>query len=183
MSSEQTFSTHDLRSNAQDYKRDADHKHKWALGESEGKGRASGKTRPARIIQRQMAAMRRETHSHTASLDHRDKLARKHDVLGEQYHSCASGDSSADEDVTEASAAPVPDADITYSFDAPRGPSHGSQILSLALAKAVERFENVETDRLVKTEYEVLDSEGEAIGGGPAKKSKAVKEDDGFVFV
>jgi hypothetical protein len=45
----------------------------------------------------------------------------------------ASDESSADEDVDHASAAPAPDADIAYSFDAQRGPGHGSQILNHAL--------------------------------------------------
>ena len=40
-------------------------------------------------------------------------------------------DSSAEEDVREASAAPEPDAGYTYSFDAPRGPGKGSQILGM----------------------------------------------------
>jgi len=49
MSSEQTFSTSDLRSAAQDYKRDATRKHKWALGTAETTGRlAGGKLRPHR---------------------------------------------------------------------------------------------------------------------------------------
>jgi len=49
MSSEQTFSTSDLRSTAQDYKRDAARKHKWALGVAATTGRAAGgKPRPHR---------------------------------------------------------------------------------------------------------------------------------------
>lgn len=48
MSSEQTFSNADLRATAQDYKRDASHKHKWALGSTGGVGRAPAKPRPHR---------------------------------------------------------------------------------------------------------------------------------------
>lgn len=61
----------------------------------------------------------------------------------------------------EASAAPEPDAEILYSFDAPRGPAEGGQILSMALAKAVEKFETKETEKLVKNEYEVVGNEKE----------------------
>jgi hypothetical protein len=70
-------------------------------------------------------------------------------------------DSSADEDIREASAAPEPDAEITYSYDAPHGPGRGSQILSIALAQAVEKFETKETETLVKNEYEVVAKESE----------------------
>ena len=45
----------------------------------------------------------------------------------------------------------------------PTAPSQGSQILGLALAKAIERFEVRETDRIIKNEYEVLGSDGEAV--------------------
>jgi hypothetical protein len=46
MSAEHTFSTSDLRSTAQDYKRDAAHKHKWHLGAVEVVGRGAGNPRP-----------------------------------------------------------------------------------------------------------------------------------------
>ena len=59
-----------------------------------------------------------------------------------------------------AAIAPTEAEEITYSFDAPRGATHGSQVLSSALAKAVEQFEGKETDRLVGEEYEVLDVDG-----------------------
>ena len=81
---------------------------------------------------------------------------------------------------------PPPDAEIAYSFDATRGPSQGSQILGIALAKAVERFENNATDKLVKEEYEVLNSDGEPVlSKGPKKGSKQIasKDDDEYEFV
>lgn len=96
----------------------------------------------------------------------------------------ASGDSSADEDVEHPSTAPAPDAEITYSYDAERGPNHGSQILGLALAKAVERFEVRQTDKLIKEEYEVLDINAEALSPGPKVNRKLVApEDEEYEFV
>ena len=75
-------------------------------------------------------------------------------------------------DFDEGTVSPPPDAGIMYSFDAPRGPTHGSQIFNTALAKAVKKFEEKETARLVKNEYEILDSEGESVGLTPVKKGK-----------
>lgn len=70
-------------------------------------------------------------------------------------------DSSLDDCFQHASTVPEPDAGISYSFDAPRGPQQGSQILSMALAKAVEKFEVKATEKLVKDEYEVVGMEKE----------------------
>lgn len=130
--------------------------------------------------------MRRPTGKQIAIVDpsmNLPKMARKHDIINEQYSS--SGDSSADEDVEEASTAPEPDAEITYSYDAARGPSHGSQVLSMALAKAVERFENHATDKLVKEEYEVLDNDGESVASDKPRRTKAAaaSEEDEYEFV
>lgn len=88
------------------------------------------------------------------------KMAQRHEILEETF---TSTENSADEDLIEPSLAPEPDAEVTYSYDQPRGANHGSQILSLALAKAVERYENTVTDKLVKDEYEVLDESGEVV--------------------
>jgi hypothetical protein len=101
---------------------------------------------------------------------HKERMARKLPVV---HDDTLQSDSSAEEDVIEASAAPEPDADITYSFDATRGPGHGSQILSVAVTQAVERFENHTTDKLVKEEYEVLDHDGEPVNCSPARKVRA----------
>ncbi|KAF2745101.1 hypothetical protein M011DRAFT_148847 [Sporormia fimetaria CBS 119925] len=171
----QQTSTHDLRSGAKEFRRDKEHRVKWAHGPAFGPGRRveENRPRPARI----------------------DPVPRIHrDVRGQQkartaLHNdmyTASGESSADEDIEEPSAAPVPDAEITYSYDAERGPSHGSQILGLALEKAIQRYEVVQTDKLIKEEYEVLDPEKEALTPGPRIVDKADSPEDadyGFVEV
>ena len=84
-----------------------------------------------------------------------ENIARKYDARFDE--ACVS-DSSAEEDIKEASAAPVPDFGITYSYDAPAGPDKGGQILGMALAKAVEKYETKATEKLVKEEYEVCQS-------------------------
>ena len=90
------------------------------------------------------------------------KICRKFD-----NDTCTS-DSSTEEDVKDASAAPEPDIGYTYSYDAPRGPGRGSQILGIALAKAIEKFETNATEKLVKEEYEVVGNEKEDIHTGYA---------------
>lgn len=119
-------------------------------------------------------AKRRETKSAVASLAHSAKMARKHDVLEGTDTSANedSGSGSSSDDLEEGVASPAPDAGVMYSFDAPRAPSQGSQILTAAMAKAVERFEEKETVRIVGEEYDVLDSEGEVVASTPAKKAK-----------
>ena len=70
--------------------------------------------------------------------------------------------------MTENPRAPLPDAGITYSFDARRGPTGNGEILSMAINKAVERFETKETENLVKREYDILgskDYEDEVLAG------------------
>ena len=86
------------------------------------------------------------------------RLPRKHPNLDSDVFV---SDSSAEEDVKVASAAPEPDAEIMYSYDAPHGPAAGGQILSMALAKAVEKFETKATDKLIKDEYDVVGHEEE----------------------
>lgn len=182
MSSEQAFSNADLRATAQDYKRDASHKHKWALGSTGGVGRAPAKPRPHRPSETEYSFKRRENKSAVASLAHGAKVARKHDMLeGAAITDDSSGSNSDEYDDTPS---PPVDAGVTYSFDAARSPSQGSQILNVALAKAVEKFEDRETAKLVKKEYEMLDSDGEAVIMSPEKKKRGKKTDaDGLVIL
>lgn len=93
-------------------------------------------------------------------------MSRKHESRLENDNSIS--DSSAEEEVRESSAAPEPDAGITYSYDAAHGPNQGGQILSMALAKAVERYETQATEKLVMEEYEVVGNEKEDASTGYA---------------
>ncbi|RMZ71720.1 hypothetical protein GMOD_00006864 [Pyrenophora seminiperda CCB06] len=163
MSAPQTF-TGDLRSDAKEFNRDKNSRVKWAHGQAFGPGRRveDGKPRPAKMYPHVKSSCPGYMKARTA--------------LNKDM-AYASGDSSADEDVDHPSVAP--DADITYSYDAQRGPSHGSQILNAALEKAVERFETKETEKLVKNEYEVLNIDDE-----PARPKRHVApEDEEYDFV
>ena len=119
------------------------------------------------IIYRVKRAIQRQAYTSSVS--------RKHSVRLDADNSTS--ESSAEEDVKEASAAPVPDAGIAYSFDAPRGPGKGSEILTMAINKAVERFETKVTEKLVKDEYEVVAKDAEPSHGG------YTADDDDFELV
>ena len=92
------------------------------------------------------------------------RISRKHESRADTDTSIS--DSSAEEDVKDASAAPEPDAGYTYSYDAFTGPGKGSQILGQALAKAVEKYETKATEKLVKDEYEIVGKEKEDVHAG-----------------
>jgi hypothetical protein len=183
----------DLRSNSVDYKRESESKAKWARGEAWGPGRSKdAHGAPTRVKPRYVAA----TRSHAINKANRTarfprtnqelgvknaKMAQRHDIIDNR---AAHSDSSGDEMPIESSAAPEPDADVTYSFDEPRGPTHGSTVLSTALAKAVERFENTVTEKLVKDEYEVLgdtDIRTPIKKGG--KRSMLAEEEADYEFI
>jgi hypothetical protein len=165
MSASQTF-TADLRSSAREFNRDKNSRAKWAHGQSYGPGRREedGKPRPAKPCS--------STKSYVPPM--KARTAFNKDMAS------ASDDSSADEDVDHPSTAPAPDADIAYSYDASRGPTHGSQILNYALDKAVERFETKETEKLVKREYELLDFDDDDV---PRGKRRVAPEDEEYEFI
>ncbi|KAH7078078.1 hypothetical protein BKA63DRAFT_489576 [Paraphoma chrysanthemicola] len=166
--SEQTY-TGDLRADAKEFNRDKNSRVKWAHGHSFGPGRREedARPRPARVYPHVKSSYPGHMKAHTAL--HKDMAY-------------ASGDSSADEEIEHPSTAPAPDAEVAYSFDAARGPSHGSQILNHALEKAIERYEIKETDKLIKNEYEVLDVDTEVLSPLP-KKSNVAPEDEDYYFV
>ncbi|KAF2663760.1 hypothetical protein BT63DRAFT_460883 [Microthyrium microscopicum] len=162
--------TQDIRSNSKDYKRAADRQHKWEHGEIMSKGRSVPRKPEPKPLNRK-----------NAKGQSAKGLVRPAIVADRQE---ALTDSSSDEVEEQTTPAVAPDADVHYSFDAKRGPSHGSQVLSAALEAAVDRFESKETDKLVRDEYEVLDSEGEAMMTNAGKKGKfATAEEEEYEFV
>ncbi|KAI9861954.1 MAG: hypothetical protein M1813_005024 [Trichoglossum hirsutum] len=145
--SEQVFEIHDLRSDAVGNQREKAHHAKVAAGQLE-------LGRPLSNRQLNNAAIRRQTGKELAKASHLAHKALKHDILSE-LPSDSSANTSDDEEVVT----PTRDAGVTYSFDVPRGPGRGSQILGMALAKAVERYEGQEFERLVREEYDIVSEE------------------------
>ncbi|MCJ1467036.1 hypothetical protein MMC07_005658 [Pseudocyphellaria aurata] len=136
----------------QDHKRERDHKYKWAHGEAmKVRGRSS--KRPAKLTNPGVVRAPKPGLEYSDPLA-LTKVSRKHNSRFD--NDTSTSDSSAEEDVKDVSSAPEPDAGISYSFDAQCGPTEGGQILSMALAKAVEKFEIRATEKLVKEEYEVV---------------------------
>lgn len=168
MSAEQTF-TGDLRADAKEFNRDKNSRVKWAHGQQFGPGRRESdcKPRPAKILPQIKS-------TYPGAMKARNALSK--DMAS------ASGDSSADEEIEHPSTAP--DAEVAYSYDAHRGPSHGSQILNYALEKAIERFETKETDTLIKNEYEVLDMDADdESSSARCKRRNVALEDEEYEFV
>ncbi|KAL9604389.1 MAG: hypothetical protein Q9219_000577 [cf. Caloplaca sp. 3 TL-2023] len=162
-------SAHDqaLRGKLQhDRKRELDQKHKWSLGEAAcTPGRS--KKQPAKPPRSAFA--RALYNSKTAQVSRKRGSAHiKGPLLS---------DSSIEEDIQNAHAEPEPDAGVTYSFDAPRGPNQGGQILGMALAKAVEKYEIQATENLIKAEYEVVAKEKEDAS------TSCASDDSDFEFV
>jgi len=133
----------------QDRKRDLDYRSKYALGVIV---RGDGvDARPnARAIQPVKLAVKHQERKRWHS--------KTHPKYGVKEKAILTSDSSTDDEPRESPESTAPDADIAYSYDSAFGPTHGSDILSMALNKAVERFETRETEKLVKTEYDVLGS-------------------------
>jgi len=173
--------TNDLRSEAKEYQRDRNHNAKWARGSRSAYGKKCDHvlspphdacpdcaTRPQhRDSDRRNGTVIKYPGSKNPT-SQRATLVRKafrNEVVDATLGSVSNvSDSSSEEDVRDASAAPVPDADVLYSFDAPSGPGRGADILSHAINKAVQRYENKETEKLVK-EYDLVE-DGKDTGDG-----------------
>ncbi|KAI9676662.1 MAG: hypothetical protein M1829_002979 [Trizodia sp. TS-e1964] len=177
MSSDQSPSTGDLRGAAVDYNRFQGQKAKWALGERESDA-LGAKVAPFHHKQAMRAAHHREVGKDKAKQSHTGGLTRKHDIIRE-----TSG-YNLNESYNEPPPT-APDAEITYSYDAPSGPARGSQILGLALASAVQRFEGRETEKLVREEYEVVgpDQDDPPITGKQRGNPTVETDDDDYELV
>ncbi|KAI4729489.1 hypothetical protein E4T49_02719 [Aureobasidium sp. EXF-10728] len=184
MSSEQAFPESDLRSAAQDYKRDADKKAKWAMGAvcTDDQGNKvvplqGGKTQSYRKAEKNGLFC-------AVYVPYKAKIARKRDMLADaDEYAVSSEDSSSSS--TSGDEATTP-SEILYGFDSPRVPSHGSQILNTALAKAIEQYEDKETVKLVRNEYDILDADEEEarnLGHVSAKPKLLDAEDAEYEFV
>ena len=101
-------------------------------------------------------------------------------AVADEYAVSSEDSSSASGDET------VTPSEILYGFDSPRVPSHGSQILNTALAKAIEQYEDKETVKLVRNEYEILDADEEEahnLGHVSVKPKLLDAEDAEYEFV
>lgn len=169
-----TVLTSDLRSESKAFKRDKDHTAKWSRGARVAPGNRCTHDLSHRLNNtcQDCAARPYPRDGHRNWSDHhihrtqklydhgparpRGAVARK--VLQNDLTevSLPSDAGSSDEEVVHSSVAPVPDAEIMYSYDAPSGPSSGSDVLSHAVMAAVKRFENKQTETLIKNEYDLV---------------------------
>ena len=182
------ITTNDLRSGAKSYQRDKSHKSKWAKG-----GVTKGKKCPANADLFAHDCVCGQCHikplgawEHNAGQIRQKQISKKHlsgqastlarkafrnDVVDAVDGPLAGiSDPSSDEDINDASAAPLPaEADFMYSYDKTSGPGRGENVLSTAITAALTRFENTETEKLVNKEYDVIDE---------AKEGYTADEDD-----
>jgi len=172
-----TLSTNDIRSAAKPYMREKTNNKKWARGGQEPSDHHCHKHplpedncrkcmgRPQRRDQDRRLGRGEAKHRHdtqnklsgqTATLA---RKAFRNEVVAAMDGPLAHvSDASEEEDVADASEAPLPaEADFMYSYDYETGPRAGRDILSQAITQAVQRFENKETEQLVNKEYDVVD--------------------------
>lgn len=167
--------TSDLRSEAKAHRRTKTQTTKWARG-----GRvAPGKTCPhdfslnnnascpdcttrpasARNFGAHYFARTERANIHANTTTHRQGHIAKKVLQNDLNEVTGTSDTgSSDEEVVgnnEATAVPEAEAEIMYSFDS-RGPSTGADVLSNAVMQAVKRFENKQTEQLVKNEYDLV---------------------------
>lgn len=162
MSSEQQFQdASDLRGAAQDYKRDAAHKHKWSnVAIANAHGRLHDKPKPQRSS-RSIGQRPKNNVGKSRNTQHNNNILGDDHGHSAQITTSDESGVSADEDHE----AIIPFGNPLYVA------SSGSQILNTALARAIEQYEDKETTKLVKKEWEVVDDDnGEDLGLSPVKK-------------
>ncbi|GAM82244.1 hypothetical protein ANO11243_002230 [Dothideomycetidae sp. 11243] len=171
----------DLRSTSQGYKRAAAQKAKWAHGvHVTASGRATDHPRPARVSDHFAPSVHRHRVSGSAlkaasaKKTDMDAARAEYPVIARKLPALNSDESasSTDEDYDDPL---VEDGDV-HGATVNRAPASGSQVLSSALAKAIEAFEDKETVQLVRTEWSVLDDDGEEVGFSPARKVRGKKD-------
>ncbi|PGH29687.1 hypothetical protein GX50_07573 [[Emmonsia] crescens] len=162
----------DLRRAATESKRVRNHNEKWALGFRDPKC-TSGYTqiRPVlkstfhKSIRVEMNRKCADTKAHFSYVVDQ--------VLNDNY-----SDSSSDSDNVPDHSEAANDPNVFYSFDAPTGPSQGTDILGAALANAVEKFETKETEKVAR-EYEFVAFEESTSHHGDGYMA----DDDDFEFI
>lgn len=164
----------DLRSEAKAYRRDKTQTTKWARGGRTAPGRSCAHEVPgatnrctecvARPLPRDGARNASNHFFHRAeraqahASGHRQGSIAKKVLQNDLTEATVNSDTDrSDEEVPALSEAPLLGAEILYSFDAQTGPSNGADVLSNAVMQAVKRYENKETEKLVKAEYDLVD--------------------------
>lgn len=112
-------------------------------------------------------------------------------AAGEEYPSANTSDessASADEDHDAGVVNALADDNLIYASNTTRQPSQGSQILNVALASAIAKYEDKETTKLVRKEYDMVEDDGESLGLSPVKRTRGKgqaipAEDEDYEFV
>ncbi|EGE86800.1 hypothetical protein RJZ56_003599 [Blastomyces dermatitidis] len=177
----------DLRRAATESKRVRDHNEKWALGSRDPNFTPLGQkienpayTRIRPMLSQGSRVCKSRRHLNQSDINKSFAAQRAHfSYIVDQvlYDDHNISDSSTDSDHAPDHSEAVNDPNIFYSFDAPTGPSQGTDILSAALANAVKKFEKKETENLAR-EYEFVAIEETSNSHGDGYLA-----DDDFEFI
>jgi len=179
MASPIKISTADLRSASKEYQRDRNHNAKWARGFTTAPGKRClhidnygfDACTECGVRPQHRDGDRRCGRHFSSHNGNRKSIAQKATIARKVFRNelsdtgIGSSDSSgSEEECREAVAAAAADPEVMYSYDATHGPGKGTDILSHAVTKAVQRYETKVTEKLVK-EYEFVDSGREFADG------------------
>ncbi|OJD11567.1 hypothetical protein AJ78_07690 [Emergomyces pasteurianus Ep9510] len=160
----------DLRRAATESKRVRDHNAKWALGIRDPKWTTIGNhiageiQNPGYTHVRPVLSMYPKRFRQASQRDTGFQMNRKFADIKDHFNEVVNqalyddgdySDSSTDSDNALDLSDPANDPDVFYSFDAPTGPSEGTDILGAALENAMEKFETKETEKMAR-EYEFV---------------------------